>query len=888
MTHPFVRFGLASIAVLCSFAAAGAQVKEPPRAEKLKVEIRYRIRADRDERVRQYTALQKHLAQLGFDDARKNDPDYDLEILDPTAERMTGTVPGPKVLQILASPHVQSILFEPAGFVRPDADKPVAVKIGLRGGYLPHTQQKLHRQTAEHLAKLGFVEALGYDTQGYSLIRGSVPSKNVDTLVKDVRTEPSGWFVPNTRIDDLPAPFRDRSPVRWAEVLPITEFPAPLNPPPVLPAQLKYSADLRAALLDPATKGAPLRVEVVFQNRIEDLEPLKALIQGRYTGSSIDGVIGNIAHVRLARPEFVERLAQEPSVVGLRLPRQGTETVATGIGGKGLDPAAALKATRVDALHRLGYTGAGVKVVLIGSDFTGAEKLIGAELPKRTRIVDLTKELSPDLLPFKADPARLGTGVAAARALVAAAPDVDLVLARIDPGCYFHLNTIVQLTRGEVEYTDALQVRLSELSGRLAAFEAERASAISAYKAAFSDLSDNEVAIALRKKARADLDRLLVKERELAALSARLTAYQKEITAAFVGTRVIVNTLVWESGYPLDALNEFAGTIDRLANNRPPRVVKAAAPKQLPLVWVQAASGSGPAVWGGPFVDANRDGLMEFAPAKAKLPPGSWSPALNFLGTQTRPGDVAPELPAGAKLRIVVQWREPADPNFPETDVPAHPLALRLLRQIDPTGEKRSSDEMAEDARSVSASNVIYRARAFLVFEQMLEFTVPAAGRYALAVESAAPPDALLPALRREVEIYPRIVIETVGTAAGDPKVVFRTFTAPTAGVGTPGDALGAVTIGTDAPGALVAGGTGLTLRGKPDVVGPGALSFGGQFASGPGAATGFAGGATAALLQAGAAGPNVFSAAGIESGKKLELPEPWLKIVPPAPRRRY
>src|SRR5262249_116234 len=138
-------------------------------------------------------------------------------------------------------------------------------------------------------------------------------------------------------------------------------------------------------------------------------------------------------------------------------------------------------------------------------------------------------------------------------------------------------------------------------------------------------------------------------------------------------------------------------------------------------------------------------------------------------------------------------------------------------------------DEMQEEARSASVPNVIYRTKTFLVFEQMLEFTVPAAGRYALVVESAAQAEPLLPALRRDLEIFPRIVIEAVGTAPSDPQVVFRSYTAPTAGVGTPGDALGALTIGTDAAGSLVSGGTGLALRQKPDVIGPDALTVGAE-----------------------------------------------------------
>ncbi|MBP3955799.1 hypothetical protein J8F10_10940 [Gemmata sp. G18] len=888
MTHALSRFGLASVALLCATALAPAQIKEPPRTEKVKLEVRYRIRADRDERVRQYLDLQKFLTKLGFEDARKNDPDYDLEILDPGAERFTGTIPSAKVLEVLNNPRVQNILFAPDGFVLPaEGDKPVAIKLGLRSDYTHSIQEQLHRQTVAHLANLGFVEALGYDTRDYTLVRGAISAKSVPLLVRDLRYEPSGWFVPLVRTEQLPSPLRDRNPVRWAEVLPVTEFAAPFAPTPVVPAQLRYSTDLRALAINPATKDAPIRVEVIFQDRVTDFDALKTLFEGRYSGSSIDGIIGNIVHVRLHRGAYIEPLSQEPGILGVRLPRQGAETIANTGTGKSTTAAEAIKAARIDELHKLGYTGAGVKIVLIGSDFTGADKLIGTELPKRTKIIDLTTELSPDLFPFKADPLRQGAGLAAAKALAAVALDVELVLVRIDPGCFFHLNSVIRLSRGDIQYTEALLVRLSELSNRTNMFDADRAKAVATYKSAYSDLSDNEVALAARKKAKADLEAFIPKEKELLALTNRFNAYQKDITTGLAGAQVIVNTLVWESGYPLDAISEFAGIVDRLATDLPPRIVKPLTPHKPPLVWVQAASAAGASVWGGPFLDANRDGLMEFVPPKTKLPADNWSPSLNFLGTRAADGAVAPDLAAGTKLRLVVQWREPADPSFPETDIPVHPLTLRVLRQIDPNGEKRSSDEMAEDARSVSVPNVIYRTPTFLVFEQMLEFTVPAAGRYALALESAAVPEPLLPALRREVEVFPRIVIETLGTKASDPKAVFRSYTAPTAGVGTPGDALGAITVGSDAPDALVGGGTGLTLRGKPDVLGPNSLTLGAQSASGPGIATAFAGGTAALLVQARTAGPNVIAATGLEPGKKLEIPEKWLKVVPSIARRR-
>src|SRR5262249_31510162 len=173
MSHTLLRSVTASLTVILSATLASAQMKEPPRAEKLDIQIRYRIRADRDERIRQFRLIEKHLADLGFVDARKDDPDRDLDILDPRAERFTGTIPSDKVMDVLKDVRVQSILFAPSGFTYPDApEKPVAVKIGLRTGYLPHLQQRLHQQTVAHLGRLGFREALGYDTQGYSLIRG--------------------------------------------------------------------------------------------------------------------------------------------------------------------------------------------------------------------------------------------------------------------------------------------------------------------------------------------------------------------------------------------------------------------------------------------------------------------------------------------------------------------------------------------------------------------------------------------------------------------------------------------------------------------------------------------------------------------------------------------
>jgi hypothetical protein len=881
MSHTPSRWALAALVLSFATASAPAQpapVKEPARAEKVDVQIRYRIRADRDERIRQYRVLEKHLAGLGFDNARKNDPDFDLDILDPNGERFSGTVPGAKVLDILNEPRVQNILFAPTGFAYPDApDKKVAVKIGLRTGLSPASQQALYRQTIAHLTKLDYVDALGYETKGYTLLRGYVPLKALDLLVKDVRSEPAGWFLADTPTDALPAPLRDRNPLRWVEVVPMSEFPMAFSAPPVLPAQLRYSSDLRAELLKADTKDKPLRVELVFDAPVS-ADTLRTQL-GRYAGTSLDGVVGNVAHVRFPKGSYVEQVSLEPGVLCVRLPRFAHETAARVV-GKGTPLADAVSAAKLDALHKLGYTGAGVKVVLIGSDFTGYEKL-----PKRATLLDLTTELQPDLLPLESDKLRAGTGTAAARALLASAPDVELVLVRIDPGCFFHLPAILKLARGEIEFTDALRVRLNEIADRSQTFDRARRDAIAAYKAAFADLTDNQVAVELRKKTKADLDAILKVEEDIAKLVKRFNDYKKVLVEAPRGAQLVVNTLEWETGYPLDALNDFASTIEKLAANPPVALTRPNAKPRTPLVWVQAASAAGPSVWSGPFRDHSGDGLLDFAAQGTALPASAWSPKLNFLGVRGSDGGAVETLAKDAKLRFAVQWREPADPNFPESDIPVYPLTLRVLRQMDPTGEKRSSDEMEEAARSASTPTVIYRTNSFLVFEQTLEFNVLVDGRYAIALESAAVAEPLIPALKRSVEINPRIVIETLGVSASAPQVVFRTFTTTGAGVGTPGDAAELRAGRRRADGDCAGGGPGLALRPKPNVFGPSALDLGGDTFAGPGVATGFAGGAAAVLLSAQASGPNVFRAAGIADGKPLVLSDAWLKFVPPAKR---
>ena len=117
----------------------------------------------------------------------------------------------------------------------------------------------------------------------------------------------------------------------------------------------------------------------------------------------------------------------------------------------------------------------------------------------------------------------------------------------------------------------------------------------------------------------------------------------------------------------------------------------------------------------------------------------------------------------------------------PRWIVPRHPVVLRLFRQLDPTGEKRPSDEMAEDG-AVGRRAVPDHARRVRSWSTSRSWNSlsPTAGRYALVVATGYQPrPAAARALKREVEIVPAHVVETLSGKPGDGRVVFRSYVQP-------------------------------------------------------------------------------------------------------------
>jgi len=891
-------------AALLLFGLSGLAPAQPiyparPADQKLDVQLRYRIRADRDERVRQYRELDKTLKSHGFEKTRK--PDDDLDILDPTAERFEGTVESKNVLKLLENAWVKVILFKPTDFnYPPDAATPVPLRIRIAGGYLPEEQQKLHRQVAEQLAKMGFREFIGYDHDRCTLLRGDLPSGHVPRLLKDIRTEPTGWFLPETMPRDLPAPLKDTLPIRWVEVVPNADLNL-LAPPVVAPNRAIFTPDLRAIIDDPAQATKPVRVEVVMDRRLttEDLDHIRSRLRGQYardvvnpiTGlreqqqATLEGAVGNVATVHFLQAVDAERAQQEMHVVQLRLARSSIETAAATI-AKETPAADALAASRLAEFHKLGYRGQGARIVIIASEFPGlgsafSHRYLDGKFSAAVKFIDLTAETSANLLP--APPRTVATaGTAAARAAHLAAPDASLVLVRVDPASFYQVNAVARFIRGDSDYTEAMKSRVLELFQRKEDLDRKNALAVEEYRKAFADFSDEDGPKMRRTRAKQVLEALIQEESDHAASILRATRLQQQMKD-LVAADVVVNTLSWENGFELDGLSELAQTIEaNFASDAHigSRVRSATRPRPAPRpLWVQAASPAVGSVWAGPFIDRDNNGVMEFADRSTDLAKNQWTRELNFLATRAPDGAVNANVAMGTKVRLTVQWRETHDPAGYGGQDSIFPLTLRVMHQLDPDGKARASDELNEIARSPGGPYRIYAEPTFGIYEQIVECTVPADGRYAVRIEGATTFDSRLPALRRHIEISPRMYAEFLGAAPDKGRPVFATYAPANSGVGIPGDAKAALTVAPLA-GGLTGGGPGLQLLVKPDLRADGNLDTGTKLA-GPGVAAGFAAGALADLLSSGAPPVDILPATGLQRGGILAIPENWLKVVP-------
>jgi hypothetical protein len=528
-------------------------------------------------------------------------------------------------------------------------------------------------------------------------------------------------------------------------------------------------------------------------------------------------------------------------------------------------------ASGVAALHKQGHRGKGTILAVVDGDFRGWQQLVEKkQLPASTRLVDLTRERSRDLEPdpFAGDPQQPGSGTLQALSALQAAPEADLVLVRVDPAAPYMVEGVARAISGEPYHPLSLDHRVEEIEAEKVVLQQRQDELLKERRQVLDDFSQEEEAVKRRdayRKRQAEFDR------DLKAHQQRVDRYLAHLQEmrALKKVRVVTTGLVWVSGYPVDG----NGALSRYFDDRP----------FCAALWFQAAGDTRGQAWSGPFRDENGNGVMEFAPAATALPEGTWTRELNFLGWRPAEGGPAAELPANARLRLTLQWREAHEPEFsqPGDDAYREPLAsfrLVLLQQLDPAGKTRPADDLAVVVESVGLPQRLEQTATGATYEQTLEFRVAQPGRYMLRVEGRLPEGTrprgfpTLPALRRVGEVRPRLFVETLEGAG---KAVFDSFPTGAGSIGMPGDAGRVITIGAadleGRPRGSSAAGPAhnLELLVKPDL-----LVI--DDAGGSGRAAAFAAGVAAATWSRNPSVERWLETLPVRRGEVLKLPEGW------------
>lgn len=859
-----------------------AQVIAPPPPKTYDVTVRYRIRAGRNVRLVQYAKLLQYLEKIGF----QKDPGPGDEPENPNYTRMTGKIDSASAKKLLDEEHIKTILLYPPGYKLPEEeDRPVKMQLTLANNIPFDQQHALHSQTLGQLRQLGFVEGIAYDHRGYTRIMGRMPAGQVETLLDDLRARPAGWLVPETAVPALPMPIQAVPfPVRITEVIPEPkEAPAPAEvkvaEEPKEPELCKITPELRERMAKDGER--PTRVEIILLATPGDLNQAwqRELIQA-VPQLIIEGRLGQTVSGIMPAGKAAD-MAQLDIVSTIRLATSGAPLLRPAADAKGLNQTA-LAASGLARLQGLGHKGKGIRLGIIGGDFRGWEEFAGKGLPKTTRIVDLTMERNSDIVPepYPDDMQKIGAGTRAAIAAALAAPEAELILIRVDPTSPYQLLEIMRRINGEAYRSITRDQRDED-------FVAERERLRRAWDALFLErrlLFQDFGGEAENVKAREDhfgkTKDLEAQESKHQSRVDRLLKLERELRD-FARLNVVVNTLVYHQGHPVDG----SSTLSRYLDDRPFRNT----------IWIQPGGDIRGQTWTGLFRDRDRNGAMEFATAGTPLRKGRWTDELNFLAWEPVNANAELDLPAKATLRISFQWKEPHSPEFLRRgeDLYREPLAkprLMLLRQRDPTGKLLATDDMDLLTYSTGLPQRIDNFPESATYEQALTFTIDESGRYALRVEGYNPDEIRppqvpsLPPVRRMFELRPRLLVEVTdkdSQAAGRP--IFLDYSTNEGSIGMPGDAQLALTTGAAGPTMRAQPYTslgppmGLELLPKPVILSFDGLELGGDALRGSSLSAAFAAGQTASILGVGGVPPQRFQMfLPRQPANVLRVPDGW------------
>ena len=680
----------------------------------------------------------------------------------------------------------------------------------------------------------------------------------VEIMLRRVATQAAGG--------GLPSLFRGGSTLRVVEALPDMPLPAIRPIPRPVPAALeKFSPELRSAAAEEANAAAQVRLELIYALTPEANERAGQLRELVATQEVIvEGELGPIVTI-FTTLGTAKALAAIDDIAVIRLPRL-SQPLPLVPPGKPLP--LPLQETGIAQLYGLGARGKGSVVAVLDSDFRGWDT---QKLTRRTRLLDLTCERSPRLLadPFFGDPKQLGVGTRYALTVAAVAPEAELLLVRVDPAAPYMIQNAAKAINGAGYHSFAMEQRLLGLRFERGQLDSRKELLLKERREVYSDFTEEGEPAKRREEYRQKQAQFDKEEADYIARTDLYFKLQREFNE-LKRVRVAVSSLVWNEGHPVDG----SSTLSRYFDDRP---FKAA-------LWFQAAGDVRGQAWTGMFRDDDGDGAMKFAGPETSLAKGMWSRAFTFLKWQNLEGGESLDLPAGAALRLSLQWREAHDPLYLQLgeDRYRSPLAnLRLVfvQQPDLAGKVQPSDDVVVLAESVGPPQRLLASANSATYEQTLDVRVQTAGRYAVRIEGRAPYGiappgaAVLPSQQKSGELRPRLFVQTLD---GPGRARLHTYWTDAGSIGMPADAHQVIAVGAvnrqreRQPYSSRGPAQDMALLVKPDLLAYDEID---GVVYGSGQAAAFAGGVAAVTLNANAPVRDWVKALGLQPGEVIRVP---------------
>ncbi len=751
-----MRGWLICVSLFLTLSLLALAQAQTPTASSLayQVRLRYKIDAELQQRYALYKQMLARLQSAGFQPA----PGRPREEL--YGDSLAGVMPANGLGTLRLERFLRTALLVPVGYQLPtDAEKTVLVRLELTLTG-PDRQKELSERAREQLKTLGLIENEGYDHVNYTRILGRLPVPALETLLKDSMETP----IPSS-FKSITLVHQKQPLVRLAVVIAEASPPQPdvsrSSPAPAGKEYLdKISPDLKALLVKiPETDLDKLmRVELVLVgNQLTDR--FRSQLIHSETRFVTEGSIGNIV-TGLTTPSRLTALAQQAEISTVRLPQLPRTPAISSVNaieflplGKHLGTSPMVTTVAYQQTKPVS------KAVIIGDDFRGYQKLLGESLPKQTRFIDATAELSMEFRPApEAEGQDMGHSTKVARGFLKQYPAEEVILVRIDPSTPYQLKQVGEAILGRSWLSPSLLARQDEFKEETSRIESEKLEMRVIRQRIQRDFNLDDATKAKREDYRLRQAKLDAREKAHYEQGLRIEAFVNDVILLKGATSACI-AMQWTDGY-----TDIPGSAPQL-RTLPHDVLRGSS-------WYQAIALRPGQVFTGLYRDLNNDQVMEFNQR------GTGRKDLAFLAWDASKGGAnEPILPENTVVQVTLNWFEVhavSDSGEDKYRKPLSNFTLNVLKQRDPTGKQLPADVFEVVARTPAVPDRVEHSNRGSHYQAIVRFTVPAGGgRYALQL-AGTPPNGTGEVGER-AEIHPKIsldVVDPVKRALG--RVVFE------------------------------------------------------------------------------------------------------------------